>query len=241
MKPQDSNTITSVNYFKNNYIKMIIFILISVILTGLLTHRYYNKNELYFSFVKIRYNGSVNWDVTNLKQPHLDLLFFLEKNNINNVLLLQNRHKNNIVQVEIPHNSSDDRNNENFKKLLELMEEYKDVIRDRINTYSDLLEKRYNNLISQTMNDDKISQQKKQELVISYYMHIENYLVKKDHFLKLLNTEGVFKVSYDGKINFKKAKRMLAKNLIISLMLSIIVVIFSLWIKLFIREIKKNS
>ena len=91
------------------------------------------------------------------------------------------------------------------------------------------------------MSDDRVTKERKEELVQTYYLEIENYLMKKDLFLELLDTEQVYKISYDGKINLKKAKRMLAKNLIISLMVSITLVIFSLWIKLFIREIKKNS
>ena len=78
-------------------------------------------------------------------------------------------------------------------------------------------------------------------MIKSYYSEIGHLLARRDSFLELLENNSLYKFEYDGKIDIKKAKRQMAKNLVISLMLSIILIIFSLWIKLFIREIKKNS
>ena len=76
MNSQESNTLTVIKYFKNNYIKMIIFILLSLILTGSLTHKYYKDNELYFSKVIIRFNRSFDWSIDNSNAPHYDVLYF---------------------------------------------------------------------------------------------------------------------------------------------------------------------
>ena len=85
MNSQDSNTSTAINYFKNNYLKMIAFILICLILTGILTNKYYKDNELYFSTVKIRLNGAIQWNLSDFQSPHLDILYFLENKNVKNV------------------------------------------------------------------------------------------------------------------------------------------------------------
>ena len=232
MNYQDSNTLTAVKYFKNNYIKMIIFILISLILTGLLTHKYYKDNELYFSTVKIRVNDSIKWNIKGLSSPHYDILYFLENRNIENMKLIQNRHKNNILQIEIPHKSVDEKDNKDFQNLIKIMKDYKESLADRSNKYADLIEKGLRDRISEATNENVIK---------SYHSDIEYLLASKNIFLELINEEVLFKVIYDGKINIKKAKRQMAKNLIMSLMISIILIIFSLWIRLFIREIKKNS
>lgn len=232
MNYQDSNTLTAVKYFKNNYIKMIIFILISLILTGLLTHKYYKDNELYFSTVKIRVNGSIKWNIKDLINPHYDILYFLENRNVENIKLIQNRHKNNILQIEIPHKFVDEKNNKDLQNLIKIMKNYEETLADRSNKYADYLEKGLRDRISETTNENVIK---------SYHSEIENLLARKNIFLELINEEVLFKIVYDGKINIKKAKRQMAKNLVMSLMISIILIIFSLWIKLFIREIKKNS
>ena len=43
MNSEDSNTLTVINYFKNNYIKMIVFISVTLFLTSVLSHKYYKE------------------------------------------------------------------------------------------------------------------------------------------------------------------------------------------------------
>ena len=231
MNSQETNTLTVIKYFKNNYIKMIIFILLSLILTGSLTHKYYKDNELYFSKVIIRFNESFE-GIDNYETPHYDVLYFLENENIENIRLILNPQSSNTIEIEIPHKSVDDKNNDDLQKLLAIMEDYKKKIIVRLNQSVDILEKRMNDRISQLTDKKEIK---------SYYSEIEILLAKKEAFIEHINKEEIYKIFYDGKINIKKAKRQMAKNLVISFMISIILIILSLWIVLFIREIKKNS
>ena len=224
MNSQESNTLTVIKYFKNNYIKMIIFILLSLILTGSLTHKYYKDNELYFSKVIIRFNESFDWSIDNSNAPHYDVLYFLENENIENIRLILNPQSSNTIEIEIPHKSVDDKNNDDLQKLLAIMEDYKKKIIVRLNQSVDILEKRMNDRISQ-LTDKEIK---------SYYSEIE-ILLAKEAFIEHINKEEIYKIFYDGKINIKKAKRQMAKNLVISFMISIILIILSLWIVLFIK------
>lgn len=232
MNSQDSNTSTAINYFKNNYLKMIAFILICLILTGILTNKYYKDNELYFSTVKIRLNGAIQWNLSDFQSPHLDILYFLENKNIKNVKLVQNHHANNVIQIEIPHKSINGNDNESFKKIKNIMENYKKTLIERITNNTDNLEKRLKDRISKATNASAIQ---------FYNLEIETLMARKQSFFELLDKNEIYKIIYDGKINIKKAKRQMAKNLVICLMISIILIIFSLWIRLFVREIKKNS
>lgn len=232
MNSQHSNTLTAINYFKNNYIKMIIFILVTLILTGILTHKYYKNNELYFSTVKIRINESIRWSLPNFDHPHLDILYMFENNNFKNIKLIQSSHSNNVIKIEIPHKSLNANDNEDIKRIKKIMEEYKQLIIERVNNHTSNLKKRLTDRASETTNEN---------LIKSFYIEIEHILSRRDSFFELLENNSLYKFDYNGKINIKKAKRQMAKNLVISLMLSIILIIFSLWIKLFIREIKKNS
>lgn len=231
MNSQDTNTSAAVKYFKNNYIKMIIFILISLICTGLLSHKYYKDNELYFSKVIIRINESYKWNLENSASPVYDVLYFLENKNIKNIRLILNPNTNNAIEIEIPHKSVDDKNNKDLQKLIEFMEDYKKMLLDRVNQNTEILIKNINKIKSESENEEEIK---------SININLGVLLSKKEFFIELLNQGEIFDIIYDGKINKKKAKRQLTKNLIIALMISIILIILSLWIKLFIREVKKN-
>lgn len=231
MNSQDTNTSAAVKYFKNNYIKMIIFILISLICTGLLSHKYYKDNELYFSKVIIRINEGYKWNLENSVNPVYDVLYFLENKNVKNMRLILNPNTNNAIEIEIPHKSVDDKNNKDLQKLIELMEDYKKMLLDRVNQNTEILIKNINKIISESVNEEEIK---------SNNINLRVLLSKKEFFIELLNQGEIFDIIYDGKIIKKKAKRQLTKNLIIALMISIILIILSLWIKLFIREVKKN-
>ncbi len=232
MNSEDSNTSTAVNYFKNNYIKMIVFILVTLFVTGVFTHKYYKNNNLYFSAVKIRTNGSILWNIADFNHPHLDILYTFENSNYKNIKLVQSSHSNNMIKIEIPHKSLDEDNNEDIKKIKKIMGEYKQSIIKRVNDHTNNLEKRLRSLALETKNENVIK---------SYNSEIVHLISRRDSFFKLLENNSLYNFEYDGKIEIKKAKRQMAKNLVICFMLSVILIIFSLWIKLFIREIKKIS
>ena len=232
MNSEDSNTLTVINYFKNNYIKMIVFISVTLFLTSVLSHKYYKDNDQYSSSVKIRVNGSAKWNLGDFTNPHLDVLYFLEKTDFKDVKLIQRSHSNNIIQIKIPHKSLDKNNNEDVKKLKKIMEEYKQSIIERVNYHTDNIEKKLK---------DRVLKSKSEIIQQSYNLKIDHLLQKRETLFFHLENKILYNFEYDGKIDIIKAKRKMAKNLVISLMLSIILIILSLWIKLFIREIKKNS
>lgn len=232
MDIKDSNTLTAIKYFKKNYMIMIFFILISLIITGTITHKYYKDNELYFSNIKIRTNGSIKWNIPDFDHPHIDILYFFENKSVDNIKLIQSPNSNNIIQIEIPHKSAVDTDNEHIKKIQIILEEYKQLLIKRVNNHADKLHKRLEERALNTNNEI---------LIKSFNLEIESLLARRDTFLELLEDNELYSFQYDGKINIKKAKRQMVKNLTISFMLSIILIIFSLWLKLVIREIKKNS
>jgi len=232
MNSQDSNTSTAVKYFKNNYIKMIVFILISLILTGSLTYKYSKEKALYYSMMKIRVNEAIKWNVKNVNNAIYDVLYFLENRNVKNIRVFRGQNESDHLTIEIAHKSVDDKNSESLKELFRHMEDYKEELEGRLIQYTDWHVTRLNGLIAQATN----------EIVIkSYNLEIVDLLVQKDSFLDHLNKEKVYKIDYDKEIKNKNAKKRMVKNLVITLMISIILIIFSLWVKLFIREIKKNS
>ena len=112
------------------------------------------------------------------------------------------------------------------------MEEYKQSIIERVNYHTDNIEKKLK---------DRVLKSKSEIIQQSYNLKIDHLLQKRETFFFHLENKILYNFEYDGKIDIIKAKRKMAKNLVISLMLSIILIILSLWIKLFIREIKKNS
>jgi len=230
MNSKDSNTLTVVNYFKNNYIKMIIFILVTLFLTGVLSHKYYKDNDQYYSYVKIRVNGSAKWSLGDFKNPHLDILYFLENTDLEEVRLVQKIGVSNIIQIKIPHKSLEENNNEDVKKIKKIMEEYKQSIIERVNYHTD-------NIVKKNIKDRILTSSSRD----FYESKIDYELQKKETFFFQLENNMLYTFNYDGKIDIIKAKRKMAKNLVMALMLSIILIIFSVWIKLFIREIKKNS
>ena len=75
MEKIETNTELIVNFFRNNFIKMIIFILISIILSLSFTIFYYKKNEVYYSEFKIIVN-SAHSKLGSIVHPHLDIMFF---------------------------------------------------------------------------------------------------------------------------------------------------------------------
>ena len=233
MNTYDSNILTTIKFFKNNIGKMLFFIIIVMLITGIFSHKYYKDNQQYTSTITIRFNQDINWTIVGLSSPHTDVLYFFENEGIENIRLRQGQNFNTYLEIEVPHKSANEENNKIVKKIETILKDYKDKVISSVNVESDILIKKLESQILKNMDN---------EFTKSYlYTEIASALSKKEIFLENLKNNQLFVYKYDGVINIKKAKRLMVKNLLISFMISIILIISSLWIKLFIREISKNS
>ena len=76
MEKLETNSLLIINYFRRNYIKMICFIILSLIVSLSLTY-VYKKLELYYSKFQVNFNRAMPFDQPiNLKSPHYDFIFF---------------------------------------------------------------------------------------------------------------------------------------------------------------------
>ena len=233
MNTYDSNILTTIKFFKNNVGKMLFFIIAAMLITGIFSHNYYKNNQRYTSTITIRFNQAINWTIVGLSSPHTDVLYFFENEGIENIRLRQGQNFNTYLEIEVPHKSANEENNKIVKKIETILKDYKDKVISSVNIESDILIKKLESQILKNMDN---------EFTKSYlYTEIASALSKKEIFLENLKNNQLFVYKYDGVINIKKAKRLMVKNLLISFMISIILIISSLWIKLFIREISKNS
>jgi hypothetical protein len=229
----ETNTITAIKFFKNNAGKMVAFIIVAMLFMGIISHKYYVNNDKYTSVVTIRINEGIFWDIKIISQPHLDLLYFLENKKVKNISISKDRNSSRVIKIEVHHKSLDQVNNKDVSSLKTLLQEYDEILIDRLNTLNNI---KIKNLEAQILkNNDN-------DLVKGYlYNEIALILSDQEVLLNNLKNDNVYYFEYDGKIIAKKAKRIMVKNLLIAFMISIILIILSLWIKLLIREINKNS
>ena len=83
MEKLETNSLLIINYFKGNYIKMICFIILSLIVSLSLTYVSTKNLELYYSKFQVNFNKAMPFDQPiNLKSPHYDFIFFLEKKDL---------------------------------------------------------------------------------------------------------------------------------------------------------------
>jgi hypothetical protein len=234
MNTYDSNILTTIKFFKNNIGKMLFFIITAMLITGIFSHKYYKDNQRYTSTITIRFNQAINWTVFGLvSSPHSDVLYFLENKGIENIRLRQGQNFNTYLEIEVAHESASKENNKIIKKIETILKDYEDKLITKMNDENDILIKKLESQILKNIDN---------EIVKSYlYTEIASALAKKEILLKNLKNNQLFVFKYDGVINIKKAKRLMVKNLLMSFMISIILIILSLWIKLFIREMSKNS
>ena len=175
----------------------------------------------------------MNWTLVGVAAPHNDILYFLENKEIENIRLRQGQNFSTYLEIEIPHKSVDEKNNQIIKKLETILKDYNNKILTRLNNETNIKLEKFESLILE--NKDSAS------AVINVNAQISNLLTQKELFIERLKSNQLYIFDYDGVINIKKAKRLMVKNLLISFTISIILIILSLWIKLFIREINKNS
>lgn len=229
MEKIETNTELIVNFFRNNFIKMIIFILISIILSLSFTIFYYKKNEVYYSEFKIIVN-SAHSKLGSIVHPHLDIMFFLEKNGYKNKRLIQSKHSNNIVQLEIYHKSKDDKNTEKFNEYVSILKKYNQQFIDR-------LDKDLNNYIilsNEEMKKDPLNKE-------DWNYRIFEKKFQTERVKDLIINNKIYKVDYSGEIILRRMKTLITRNVVAAIVISLITIFLILWTKIFIREIRKNN
>ena len=106
MEKFENNSSLAINFFKTNYIKIIIFILVSLLISLFFTYLHLKKEEKFFSKFQIIINkgiefASANNYVVNTNPFINDILFHLEKNGITDKKVLKSRHANVIIQLDV--------------------------------------------------------------------------------------------------------------------------------------------
>lgn len=233
MDKLESNSALIVNFFKQNYIKIIFFILIAILINLFLTFQYNKKNSVFYSKFKIIFNQAVNiTSPINLMNPIKDFLFYLEKKGALNKKVLRSRHANPIIQIEINHKGLDDKQSEQYDKYLKYFEDYK----------KELLSTIENNIQMYIKNTEKkLITENKENLREAFELNVLKYTNNARELKRMITNNEIIYIQYDGIIHSRKANTLLLKNSLITLCICIFIISLILWIKIFLREIKKNS
>jgi hypothetical protein len=235
MNKFENNSSLAINFFKTNYIKIIIFILVSLLISLFFTYIHLKKEEKFFSKFQIIINNGVdiaspNNYVLNLNPFINDVLFYLEKNGITDKKILKSRHANPIIQLEIDHKNLNDKGTDQYNKLYQHIEDYK----------KELLIKIEKNMVMLT---DSIQKKIEKNEDLSEALEIKKiiYLTKANELKRAIRNNELLYVNYDGVIETARRTAFYLKNTIISICISFIIIIIILWSKILLREIKKNS
>ena len=235
MNKFENNSSLAINFFKTNYIKIIIFILVSLLISLFFTYIHLKKEEKFFSKFQIIINKGVdiaspNNYVLNLNPFINDVLFYLEKNGITNKKILKSRHANPIIQLEIDHKNLNDKGTDQYNKLYQHIEDYKKELLIRIEK----------NIVMLT---DSIQKKIEKNEDLSEALEIKKiiYLTKANELKRAIRNNELLYVNYDGVIETARRTAFYLKNTIISICISFIIIIIILWSKILLREIKKNS
>ena len=74
-----------------------------------------------------------------------------------------------------------------------------------------------------------------------FEVEILNFVSKAEEVKRLIIANDLINVNYDGVIHTRRMSNYFAKNAVITICINILIILFILWFKIFLREIKKNS
>jgi len=233
MEKLETNSSLVTNFFRKNYVKLICFIFISLIISSILTFAYNKQKESYYSKFQIIMNGAIQLSSPmNFGDVNKDFLFHLEKNGYFKKKVVRNRNGNTMIQLEVSHRDLNDKESEQYDEYISLVKSYKEklieVLDTNINIYK---EKVYEQVTDISLNS----------LLSTYEKEFLNYLARAEELKNLINNDEVFFVNYDGIIHSKRANDLILKNAVITLCINIIIIFLILWFKIFLREMRKNS
>lgn len=235
MEKYETNSSLIINFFKKNYIKMIVFVMVSIIISISLTISNNKKLDLLYSNFTVIFNdkGYAAYALKKLGNLHYDFIYFLEKRGLRNNKVFHSRHTSNIIQLEIKHKDLNDKGTKQYDEYLNIVEDYKERLNLKLDSYSASYIERFNIKISDA-NDDLTK-----ENVASIYNNQIEFSTNLEMLRKAISNDDLFYVSYDGIIHSKQKNNIL-KNATISLCISIMIILLILWTKIFLREIKET-
>ena len=232
MEKFENNTLLMINFFKNNYIKFLIFIFISIIIVNIFSYQYINKKKLYYSNFKVMFNkgvGNISTPI-NLANAVNDFVYFLQQRNISKKKVLKSRHTPPIVQLEINHESLSDMNIDEYNNLIKIVDDYKQNLIDQLDEIYELKEKE---ILQKIKENEKFEKLYREKLIES---KMQNSLFKS-----LIINNNLFSIYYDKVIQTRSSNTLLLKNSIITVCICLIIIFLILWFQIIRREIKKNS
>lgn len=233
MEKFETNSFLIINYFKKNYIKMFGFIIISLIISLSLTYMHTKNSKLFYSKFQVIFNRAMPFNQPiNLKSPHYDFIYFMEKKGIKNIRLLQSKHASTIVQFEINHKDLNDKGLKQYNEYLDFLKEYKKklllIIDENIKMY----------IVNST---ERINETDQKNLYSEHEEEILNFVSNAEEVKRLIKANDLFYFTYDSVIHSRKLNNLFTKNAVITICVNILIILFILWFKIIIREIKKNS
>ena len=233
MEKLETNSLLIINYFRRNYIKMFGFIIISLIIVLTLSYMHTKNSKLFYSKFQVIFNRAMPFNQPiNLKSPHYDFIYFMEKKGIKNIRLLKSNHASTIVQLEINHKNLNDKGLKQYNEYLDLLEEYKkrllSIIDENIKMY----------IVNST---ERLNETDQKNLYSVHEENILNFVSNAEEVKRLIIANGLVDVNYDGVIHTRRMSNFFTKNAVITICINILIILFILWFKIFLREIKKNS
>ena len=223
MENVETNSALIKNFFKKNYIKMSAFIAVSLIISVFLSFENNKKTEFFYSKFQVIFNKSVYVSGRkNLPYLDLDFIYYLEKKGFRNSKLLKNINTSDVVQIEIQHKNLDDKGTKQYDEYFNLVEDYKKSLLSSLDESKELYIEEVN------------------EKVTNYEELILNHNYEVEEIKKLISKNKAFFVSYDGIIHSRKVNTIL-KNIIVTFCINIIIILLILWLKIFLREMRKNT
>ena len=142
MEKLETNSSLVTNFFRKNYVKLICFIFISLIISSILTFAYNKQKESFYSKFQIIINGAIQLSSPmNLGDVNKDFLFHLEKNGYFKKKVVRNRNGNTMIQLEVSHRDLNDKESEQYDEYISLVKSYKEklieVLDTNINIYKE--------------------------------------------------------------------------------------------------------
>ena len=88
---------------------------------------------------------------------------------------------------------------------------------------------------------ERLNETDQKNLYSVHEVEILNFVSNAEEVKRLIIANDLFNVNYDGVIHSRKFNNLFAKNAVITICINILIILFILWFKIFLREIKKNS
>ena len=232
-------------FFSSHYKKIIFFIFFTLIFSTIFSYINYKKNLRYVSNYDIIFNRSVVgivYNIIGIEEISSDFIFFLKKNK------LKNRHeyleskvdKLKVIRIKINHVSLDEKNIAEVNRIQNLIESYKEELIDRINLKANSINDELNaffKMNSEVVANQKIEDPSYEEKILQLHRN-KSMLLDTITFIK---KDNLILESYNGLINKTLSiRQVFTKNLLTSLICSLSFILFLLWIKICISEVRKD-